>query len=335
MTMTMTTTVPVPDTMGSGYRLTAGQAQAVRALAAELGVLGNNDPDEFCARARLLARRLPLELTETMLRFGERGSDTGMFVVSGLDVGTVPATPLHNRDGVGASTPFASQLILVAHLLGDIVYYEAEGTGHLVQDVVPNPQYLHRQSSQGSRAELEAHTEQSFSPMRPDYVVLGCLQGDPAAHTFVLPVSDLVRHFSEAELAYLRRPLWTTLIDDSFHPYVPDPEEVRGPFPLLSGSPEDPVLLLDQELTHGMTAQAQQLLQRVIAVYSQAKKRFTLSAGDIGFVDNTRAMHGRSAFAPRFDGRDRFLLRTFVVRDLRRTSAARTPGHRMIGASAS
>jgi L-asparagine oxygenase len=171
--------------------------------------------------------------------------------------------------------------------------------------------------------------------MRPDYVVLGCLRGDPAAQTFVLPASELVRHFSKAELTYLQRPLWTTLIDDSFHPYVPDPEEIRGPFPLLSGSPEDPVLLLDQELTHGITAEAQRLLQQVIAVYSRAKKSFTLCAGDIGFVDNTRAMHGRSAFVPRFDGRDRFIVRTFVIRDLRRTSAARTPGQRMIAASAS
>lgn len=325
----------VPGTTGSDCRLTADQAQALRALAAELKVPGNADPDDFCARARLFARRLPLDLTEIMLRFGERGSDSGMFVVSGVDVGTVPATPLHNRDGVGASTLFAGQVILVAHLLGDVVYYQAEGTGHLVQDAVPNPRYLNRQSSQGSRAELEAHTEQSFSPMRPDYVVLGCLRGDPAAQTFVLPASELVRHFTEAELAYLRRPLWTTLIDDSFHPYVPDHNEIRGPFPLLSGSPDDPELLLDQELTHGMTAEAQRLLQQVIAVYSRAKKGFTLRAGDIGFVDNTRAMHGRSAFVPRFDGSDRFIIRTFVVRDLRRTSAARTPGHRMIAASAS
>lgn len=328
-------TATVPDIMSSGCRLSVGQAQALRKLAVEMGAPGNRDPDDVCAQARLLARRLPLDLAETMLRFGEWGSDSGMFVVSGVDVGTVPATPMHNRDGIGAGTLFASQVILLAHLLGDVVYYQAEGTGHLMQDVVPNPQYLNRQSSQGSQAELEAHTEQSFSPMRPDYVVLGCLRGDSAAQTFVLSARELARHFTEAELAYLRRPLWTTLIDDSFHPYVPDPDEIRGPFPLLSGSPEDPVLLLDQELTHGMTAEAQRLLEQVIAVYARAKKGFTLRAGDVGFVDNSRAMHGRSAFVPRFDGTDRFVVRTFVVRDLRRTSAARVPGHRMITASAS
>src|SRR5215831_14540914 len=120
----MTTTEP--RIASSGCRLSADQAEALRALAVEMGAPGNRDPDDVCAQARLLARRVPLDLAETMLRFGERGSDSGMFVVSGVDVGNVPATPLHNRDGIGRSTLFASQMILLAHLLGDVVYYQAE-----------------------------------------------------------------------------------------------------------------------------------------------------------------------------------------------------------------
>jgi L-asparagine oxygenase len=35
-------------------------------------------------------------------------------------------------------------------------------------------------------------------------------------------------------------------------------------------------------------------------------------------LDNLRAMHGRSMYAPRFDGKDRFIARGFVVRDRRK-----------------
>jgi L-asparagine oxygenase len=192
-----------------------------------------------------------------------------------------------------------------------------------------------RQSSQGSKVELEAHTEQSFSPMRPDYVVLGCLRGDPVAETYVLSARELARNFTPDELEYLSRPLWTTLIDDSFHAHVPDPGQIRGPFAILSGSAEDPELRIDQELTHGMTREAQRLLVRVIDIYRSHHRGVALRAGDVGFVDNTRAMHGRSAFTPRFDGTDRFVIRGFVVRDLRRTSAARDPGRRRIRAALS
>ena len=41
-----------------------------------------------------------------------------------------------------------------------------------------------------------------------------------------------------------------------------------------------------------------------------------LEEGDLLAVDNHRAVHGRTAFTPRFDGTDRWLQRAFVVDDL-------------------
>lgn len=338
--MTMTLSRPSRPAVADGPTETflliePDEAALIAELAGELGLLVDQDPDRFCNRARMLARRIPDRIAERMLAFADLGSESGLLLVRGLDVGSMPPTPTHNRSGLGRSTVFASQVAIVAHLLGDLAYYQAEGTGHLLQDMAPNPDYLHRQSSQGSEDELEAHTEQSFSPMRPDYVVLGCLRGEPTARTYIFPARALLSHFTDAEVDYLNRPLWTTLIDDSFHPYVPDPEEIRGPFALLSGPAADPMLRLDQELTHGMTMRAQQLLNRVIDCYRQHRSSFELQSGDIGFVDNTRAMHGRSRFTPRFDGTDRFVVRGFVIRDLRRTSPARLPGSRQIGAAAS
>lgn len=320
---------PVP----SVYELDGDEAAAIAELGGRIPLDIRTDPDSYCRAARSLARQVPSGVAEAMSRFSEVGSDTGIFVVRGLDVGTVPPTPTSNKHGIGASTKLAPQLAMLSHVLGDMVIYQAEGTGYLLQDMVPNPDYAYRQSSQGSRQVLEAHSEQSFSPMRPDYVVLGCLRGDPDAETYVFSARELLKHISPEEVEYLRRPLWTTLIDDSFHPYVPDPDEVRGPFALITGSADDPEIRLDQELTHGMTRLAQELLQKTIDIYVSHHRGHTLVSGDVGFVDNTRAMHGRSAFTPRFDGTDRFVVRGFVVRDLRRTSPARPLGSRRIGAA--
>jgi L-asparagine oxygenase len=320
---------PVP----SVYELDGDEAAAIAELGDRTRLDIRKDPDTYCRTARSLARLVPSSVAEAMSRFSDVGSDTGIFVVRGLDVGAVPPTPRSNKHGIGASTRLAPQLAILSHVLGDMVIYEAEGTGYLLQDMVPNPDYAYRQSSQGSRRVLEAHSEQSFSPMRPDYVVLGCLRGDPDAETYVFSARELLGHLSPEEIEYLRRPLWTTLIDDSFHPYVPDPTEVRGPFALISGSADDPEIRLDQELTHGMTRVAQELLRKTIDVYVDHHRGHTLGSGEVGFVDNTRAMHGRSAFTPRFDGTDRFVVRGFVVRDLRRTSPARRLGSRRIGAA--
>ena len=59
-----------------------------------------------------------------------------------------------------------------------MVSYEAEGNGRLFQDMVPNKELALSQTSLGSKKELELHTEQAFSEMRPDYLSLACLKGD-------------------------------------------------------------------------------------------------------------------------------------------------------------
>ncbi|WP_374776248.1 TauD/TfdA family dioxygenase [Streptomyces sp. NBC_01310] len=48
-----------------------------------------------------------------------------------------------------------------------------------------------------------------------------------------------------------------------------------------------------------------------------------LQPGELAFVDNRVAVHGRTSFRPRYDGRDRWLHRTFVHLDNRRTTGYR------------
>jgi hypothetical protein len=45
--------------------------------------------------------------------------------------------------------------------------------------------------------------------------------------------------------------------------------------------------------------------------------------GDIVFIDNFQAVHGRKPFRARYDGRDRWLKRISVVRDLRKSREPR------------
>jgi L-asparagine oxygenase len=50
-----------------------------------------------------------------------------------------------------------------------------------------------------------------------------------------------------------------------------------------------------------------------------------LVPGDLAVVDNRVTVHGRTAFTPRYDGRDRWLQRTFAALNLRRSRGHR-PG---------
>jgi L-asparagine oxygenase len=313
---------------GRDARTLAGLALTVTASPAR-------EPERFCSQAREAASGLPAGLASALDRFAEAGSDTGTLLVhAALPGDEPPPTPPDNTRHVGAATPAARAQAILNHRLGEMVAYEAEGEGRLFQDMVPSRAAAMIQTSLSSGVELELHTEQAFSRLRPDFVSLGCLRGDPRATTYVFPARRLVGLLAPAELEALRSPHWVTEVDESFRlsGTAFEDGDLRGPMPILSGPPDDPRIVLDQHLMRGTTARAQRLLDRVVALYLANRGEHVLGAGDVLLLDNLRTVHGRSPFAPRFDGRDRFVLRSFVVRDLGASAHARPRGGRTIGA---
>ncbi len=311
--------ITVHELQPSLFTLTAEQAEAIRNAALAITADANTQPDDFNLQAAAASFEVPVEVRDAILNFSNTGSDTGILVIRGLIVDEdLVDTPLDNKGGFGAKTTFAKQQAVLAQLLGTMIAYEAEGNGHLIQDMVPNPKLATTQQSQGSKVELEAHTEQCFSLYKPDYVILGALRGDPEAFTYAFSGRKITDLLSDEEVATLRQPLWATTIDESFQPYVPDPKAIRGPFPIISGPDDDPYVLVDQDLMHGITADAQKLLEKVVQLYIDNRDAHNLQPGDLLMLDNLRAMHGRSMYSPRFDGKDRFIARGFVVRDRRR-----------------
>jgi len=303
-------------------------------LAEELTVSPSDSPELFCRQARRAARRAPDRLVELLTDFATKGTDSGTMLFDRLTVEPPPPTPPDNRHHVGQRTRLARVQAIVNHICGDMLAYEAEGYGRLYQDMVPNRAMAQSQTSLGSRVELELHTEQAFSLLRPDVLSLACLRGHPDAHTYVLPAHALVAHMNVFERTLLRQPLWMTGVDGSFrqdgHEFIEGDE--RGPLAIVGGAKDDPTIVFDQDLMRGLTDEAHALIGRVVEIYRAERRSVILEPGQILLVDNVRAVHGRSPFVPSFDGRDRFIIRSFAVRDLVRTRYARPGNARAVAA---
>jgi hypothetical protein len=97
------------------------------------------------------------------------------------------------------------------------------------------------------------------------------------------------------------------------------------PIPLLFGDSDAPYLRLDQEYTAARPddVMASEALTELAAAVDHGLSGYALAPGEICFVDNYRAVHGREAFAARHDGTDRWLRRLNITRDLRRSRSAR------------
>jgi L-asparagine oxygenase len=315
-------------------RLRADERERLLELARECGASPSAEPELFCRQARRAARRLPDRLAELLLDFARLGTESGTMVFEELPVWEPPPTPPDNRSHLGEGTTLARVQAIVNHACGEMVAYQAEGYGRLYQDMVPNRAQAQSQTSLGSRVELELHTEQAFSKLKPDVLSLACLRGHPDAKTYVLPAHLLLAELEPAERALLREPLWMTGVDGSFcqdgHAFLEG--DKRGPLPIVAGAEEDPTIVFDQDLMSGLTPEAQAMIGRIVEVYRARRFAHTLKPGQILLVDNLRAVHGRSPFAPSFDGSDRFIIRSFAVRDLLRTRYARPGNGRVIAA---
>jgi L-asparagine oxygenase len=94
----------------------------------------------------------------------------------------------------------------------------------------------------------------------------------------------------------------------------------------------DPKLTFDQDLMFGTNEESNHLIQKIIEIYYKKRLQHNLQTGEIILIDNLRAVHGRSPFYPKYDGKDRFLIRCFGVYNYEYSGYARKNGGRMVSA---
>ena len=314
--------------------LTNEEINILKTLAKKIKFSPSQQPQLFCQEIKSLLRDIPETIYNTFIHFKQYGSKTGCLLLHiPLDDDT-PPTPDGNQYKLGETTELSKIQAICMTIMGEMVAYEAEGYGNLFQDVVPLKSMLNQQTSTGSNFELEIHTEQAFSQLRPDILSLSCLRGDPNAFTYILHVESILQNMTEHEIALLKQPLWKIGVDLSFK--INESEfiegNIRGPFPILQGSEENPILVFDQDLMFGLTEESDSLIDKIVGLYYRERNSYNLTSGDIIFIDNNRAVHGRSSFFPKFDGLDRFLIRSFLVFDYERVKHACVKREHMISA---
>ncbi|MDX3227396.1 guanitoxin biosynthesis L-enduracididine beta-hydroxylase GntD [Streptomyces sp. ME19-01-6] len=286
----------------------------------------------FHDEASVYAHELPRALRQGINHF-RLHEPSALLLVSGYPVADqgIGRTPAHWRPG-SSENPAAREeffLFLCASLLGDPVAWADKHDGRIVTNIVPVRGDEDEQLASSSSTPLTWHTEDAFHPLRADYLGLMCLRNHDQAATTVASVDDVQLPDDVAEI--LAQPRFVILPDGSRSGAATEDH----PIPLLFGSTHTPYLRLDQHYTRPAAAddaEAASALGVAMSAVSDALTGHALGAGDVLFVDNYRAVHGRESFKARYDGTDRWLKRVNVVRDLRRSRAVRGVAHsRTIG----
>jgi Fe(II)/alpha-ketoglutarate-dependent arginine beta-hydroxylase len=320
-----------------------------RALLDGLAVRYASSEDEaFLNDADFIAHDLPRRVRRAVREFRLYEPASAMLVVGGwpVDEGRIGPTPAHWKEhGPENDTrPEDMLLLLLGSLLGAPIAWSTQQGGRVVHDLLPIRGHEHEQVGTGSEELITWHVEDAFHPYRGDYLGMMCLRNPDRVPTTFAPISKV--KLTPGQLAVLASPHFVIRPDNSHLPKNAGNGNGRSPaeealvqkayrkiealcehperIPVLFGDPGAPYVRMDPYFMDPPDdAVARDTFAELMHEVDEALEDCVLEPGDICFIDNYQAVHGRKPFKARYDGRDRWLKRINVVRDLRKSREAR------------
>jgi len=330
--------------------LSAEEGNEIKSLVTELrNRFRSVEEREFLNNSAVYARRLPQRVHQFLNDFKQLERSGGACLISGYPVNdeAIGATPSHWRRKRTISPTLEQEMVLVLFgaLLGDLIGWSTQQDGHLIHDVIPIRENEESQLGTGSKTLLWWHTEDAFHPLRGDYLALMCLRNpDNVPTTFSCVDNTRVseKHASILfESRFYIRPdeshsetnrggqqgvaLGDDLLDTS---YAKLAQMVTAPesLPVLFGARDLPYVRIDPYFmtTDNGDHEAEEALEALVNEIEENIVEEVLQPGSFLFIDNYRTVHGRKPFTARYDGKDRWLKRINITRDLRKSRAQRT-----------
>ncbi len=345
-------TLPADGPQAKGlatFALELAEQRAVRDIARELAAtFPAADGPEYLRAAALACHRLPDRLRAFLIdrRVQE---DCPAFTICGfpIDDSAIGPTPTRwgcqpDRRSTAAETTW---LTLCGSVIGDLFGWATQQDGAVVHDIAPSRANEYSQVGSSSAELLWWHTEEAFHPLKCDYLGLICLRNNDGVATTIsfLDGTELAAEVKSVlfEPRFVIRPDDSHLSDHRRDPQLlvgKESELMRAAeqrlarmtsspqhVALLSGDFDAPYLSIDPfymdipvDDTHARAA-----FESVCAALEDRMTEVVLRAGEILFIDNYRAVHGRKPFHARYDGTDRWLKRINITRDLRKSRAFR------------
>lgn len=280
--------------------------------------------EAFLLRAKTYAIQLPPRVLLRVNEFRCLDDHNGSFLLRGfqIDDAHLEETPytINREIDERSAVREGFMLMLMISLLGDAFGWSTQRDGALINNVLPLRSHEADQLSTGSIVDLDWHTEEAFHPYRADYLALLCLRNPDNVPTIVGSVRDI--HIDERHKKTLFAPRYIFHTDKNFQNGSFD---LTAPTSVLFGDFDDPYVKIDPSFMNTVPGdtEAAVALEEITIAFKKALYEVVMQQGDVLFLDNYRVVHGRKAFRPRFDGKDRWLKRVNVTADLRKSRALR------------
>jgi len=271
---------------------------------------------------------LPASLEQEITTFARCPDSPGVMLVGGLPLDPdLPATPEGRAVTNRSSFVGEGCLLGLSRMLGEPIGFLTEKSGDLIHNVTPVAAGAYTQSNQGSKVFLNYHNDTvyddggNYHRYNPDFLILLCLRADRdgQALTYYVDARDVSRALAPQDVELLRQPLYRMAAPSTYTREQAGGHRVWSPpYPVLSGPEASPEISIAANGITAVTPEAQAALDRLITTFDDPAVHgvVALRPGNALLIDNRKGLHARSVFEPTFDGRDRWLLRTYLRRSL-------------------
>ncbi|MBJ7312505.1 TauD/TfdA family dioxygenase [Rugamonas sp. CCM 8940] len=320
------------------HRLTAPELAELKTLVDELTQsFGSVETAEFADACSLAAQQLPRRLRELAHRFKYLHLACGAVLLRGVPVDDerIGPSPSH-WDAPWRNPPTLREEVtqcLLAAALGDIFGWRTQENGRFLRHIVPIPKERNEQLGGSSSTTLVWHNEEAFHEFRSDFLAILCYRNEEQAETILSYIGNL--HIPDDKWRILSAPRFLILPDKSHLPdqnvsahwrlddhafeHIQRMHSDPRPVPALSGARDKPFIQVDEAFMRAADGdeEAAQAFDWLLREFDAKKLGVVMEPGDMLWIDNKRAVHGRSIYQPNYGPRHRWLRRVNVTLSLR------------------
>jgi Fe(II)/alpha-ketoglutarate-dependent arginine beta-hydroxylase len=213
--------------------------------------------------------------------------------------------------------------------------WRTQENGRFLRHIVPIEKDHAEQLGAGSSVTLVWHNEEAFHEHRADFLSILCYRNDERARTIFCGIDEI--DVPDDLWRVLTAPRFTILPDKSHLPeqnvsehwrlddlvfeHIRRMHENPEPVPALSGVRAKPWMRVDEAFMSALPGddEARHALRWLIDACYARQTSVVMQPGDMVWIDNKRAVHGRTVYQPHYGPRQRWLRRVNVHSNLRET----------------
>jgi hypothetical protein len=287
--------------------------------------------EDALLKASAMSKYLPYDLIEKMIAF-DLNDKPDVLIINGIDLEEFNLTPTPTK--IERQSPeYAHKYdfihLMFSSILGDLFTFSTIQYGNIINDVIPIRDNATLPISSGFENDFGLHTEDAFSPYSGEFLGLLCIRNPTNAPTIISSVRDIYLSRKDKEILFQDR---FQIKHNIAHSRISS-DVTR--LAILFGSLDDPYVRVNANYNASATDDAEAIAayQNLINALNKATRDVVLSSGDFMYINNRVVAHGRRSYEPTWDGKDRWLRRLYISKDLKRSRHLRTSaGSRVIGA---